>query len=62
MIQKIKEVAKFVAALVGSVVTAGSTFIPEDWAPYLSLVLAVLTAVATYTIPNADPVPDGESA
>lgn len=53
MIQKIKEAAKMIAALVGAVLTAGSTLIPETWSPWLSLVLAVLTAVATYAIPNA---------
>lgn len=53
MIQKIKEAAKMIAALVGAVLTAGSTLIPEAWSPWLSLLLAVLTAVATYVIPNA---------
>ena len=50
MIQKIKEVAKFVAALVGAIATAGSTLIPADWSPWLSLILAVATAVAVYRI------------
>lgn len=53
--QKIKEAAKMIAALVGALVTAGSTLIPADWSPWLGLVLAVLTAVATYVIPNAQP-------
>ena len=53
MIQKIKEAAKMIAALVGALLTAGSTLIPESWAPWLSLLLAVTTAVATYVIPNA---------
>lgn len=55
MIQKIKEVAKFVAALIGAIATAGSTLIPADWSPWLSLILAVATAVAVYRIPNAEP-------
>ena len=55
MIQKIKEVAKMIAALVGAVATAGSTLIPADWSPWLGLILAVATAVAVYGIPNAEP-------
>ena len=55
MIQKIKEVAKFIAALVGAIATAGSTLIPAEWSPWLSLILAVATAVAVYQIPNAEP-------
>lgn len=53
MIQRIKEAAKMLAALVGAILTAGSTLIPESWSPWLSLTLAVATAVATYVIPNA---------
>lgn len=54
MIQRLKEAAKMVAALIGALLTAGSTLVPADWAPWLSLVLAVATAVATYAIPNAE--------
>ena len=53
MMQKLKESAKMLAALVGALITAGSTMIPESWGPWLSLLFAVLTAIATYTIPNA---------
>lgn len=49
---KIKEVAKMLAALVGALLTAGTTLIPETWSPWLGLVLALLTAAATYAIPN----------
>lgn len=55
MIQKVKEAAKMIAALVGALLTAGTTLIPESWSPWLGLLLAVLTAVATYAIPNAAP-------
>ena len=55
MIQKIKEAAKMVAALVGAIATAGSTLVPADWSPWLGLILAVATAVAVYRIPNAEP-------
>ena len=53
MIQKIKEVAKFLAALIGALATAGTALIPDAWSPWLGLALAVLTAVAVYQIPNA---------
>lgn len=54
MIQKIKETAKGIAALIGALITAGSTLIPAEWSPWLSLLLAVATAVATWSIPNAE--------
>lgn len=52
MIEKIKSAAKMLAALIGALLTAGSTLIPAEWSPYLSLGLAVLTAIATFAIPN----------
>ncbi|MGN8024684.1 hypothetical protein [Microbacterium sp. 22242] len=55
MIQKIKEAAKMIAALIGALLTAGTTLIPASWSPWLGLLLALLTAVATYAIPNAAP-------
>ena len=62
MIQKIKEAAKMVAALVGALLTAGTTFIPASWSPWLGLLLALLTDVATYAIPNAPPTPATDNA
>lgn len=53
MIDKIKEYAKFVAALIGAFVTAFSTLIPAEWGPWLTAVAAFLTAVAVLTVPNA---------
>lgn len=55
MIQKIKEAAKMIAALIGALLTAGSTLVPADWNGWLGLIVAVATAVATYAIPNAEP-------
>lgn len=52
MFAKVQQYAKFLVALVGSFATAGSTFIPAEWAPYVSLTLALLTTVATYAVPN----------
>lgn len=51
MIQ-IQKYAKAIVAFVGAFLTAGSTFIPAEWAPWVSLVLALLTTVATFQVPN----------
>ena len=51
--QKLKEVAKLIAAIIGGLATAGTTLIPADWSPWLGLVLAVATSVAVYAVPNA---------
>lgn len=47
--------AKAYAALVGSVLTALSAttgVVPEDWKPWVAFALAVVTAIATFQIPN----------
>jgi hypothetical protein len=47
--------AKAYAALVGSVLTALSAttgILPDAWAPWVSVVLALATAFATFQIPN----------
>lgn len=49
---QIQKYAKTIVALLGALLTAGSTFIPADWQPYLSFALAIVTAVATYQVPN----------
>lgn len=53
MIQKISRYAKFVAAIVGAVLTAGAGLVPADWGQWLAFVLAIVTAVAVYKVPNA---------
>lgn len=53
MVQKIQEYAKFVAALLGFVVTTGTTLIPVDWSPWLTFAAGLATAVAVAKIPNA---------
>lgn len=60
---KFLEYAKMYAALIGSVLTAlaGTTgVLPADAKPWVSLALAVVTAVATWAVPNktADVPPD----
>lgn len=52
---KFAEYAKAYAALGGSVLTALSAtpgVLPAAWSPWVSLALAVATAVATWTVPN----------
>lgn len=58
---KIKEAAKMLAALIGAVVTSLAALIPADWNVWVGLVLAVLTAIATYSIPNAPAAPPAET-
>lgn len=55
---KFAEYAKAYAALIGSVLTALSAttgVLPDTWKPWVSLVLAVVTAIATAQIPNKPP-------
>lgn len=52
MFAKVQSVAKFLVALIGTLVTAGTTFIPEEYGPWLGFAAAILTAVATYVVPN----------
>lgn len=52
---KFAEYAKTYAALIGSVLTALSAttgVIPDGAKPYVALALALVTAVATFQIPN----------
>jgi hypothetical protein len=52
--------AKAYAALVGAILTAlaGTTgILPDAAQPYVALALAVVTAIATFQIPNTPPQP-----
>lgn len=51
-INKIKRVAKMIAAFVGALLTAGAVFIPVEWNGWIGLGMAIVTAIATYKIPN----------
>ena len=55
MFAKIQVYAKFVAALVGTAVTAGTTLIPAEGIEWLTFVSALLTTVAVYAVPNKEP-------
>lgn len=52
MFQKIQEYAKFIVVLLGVVVSTGTSLIPAEWAPYLTLAVGLLTAVSVYAVPN----------
>jgi hypothetical protein len=56
MTTKIQAYAKFIAAILTVIVTAGAGLIPVGWIGWVQLVVAVLGAVAVYAIPNAAPV------
>ncbi|WIA95792.1 hypothetical protein [Curtobacterium sp. MCBA15_004] len=48
----IQKYAKAIVALIGSVLTAGVFVLPVEAQPWVGLGLAVLTAAATYQVPN----------
>lgn len=52
MFTKIQHYSKFIAALIGTAVTAGTTLIPAEGIEWLTFVGALLTAVAVYAVPN----------
>lgn len=56
---KVMESAKMIAAFLGSIVTALLGVLPPDDFKWLAVVGVVLTAVATYAIPNAEPEAKG---
>lgn len=58
MFEKVQQYAKAIVSLVGAVLTAGAFTLPDEVQPWVGLVMAVLTAVATYAVPNK-PAADG---
>jgi len=54
MIEKISGYAKFIAAIVGALATAGAGFIPDEYGQWLQFALAIVTAVAVYQVPNRE--------
>lgn len=55
MFEKAQHYAKFIAALIGTAVTAGATLIPEEGLNWLAFVAALLTSLAVYAVPNKQP-------
>ena len=62
-IKKSQEYAKAIVAGVGSLLVAltslqaqlGLNLIPADWQPYITFGIAILTAYATWQVPNREP-------
>lgn len=52
MLAKIQPYAKFVAALIGTAVTAGSSLIVPEGLEWLTFIGALVTTVAVYAVPN----------
>lgn len=55
MFEKLQQYAKAIVSLVGAILTAGAFTLPDEAQPWVGLGLAVLTAVATYAVPNKTP-------
>ena len=56
MFKNIQAYSKFVAALIGTAVTAGSSLIVPEGLKWLTFVGALLTTVAVYAVPNVPEV------
>lgn len=62
MFEKLQQYAKAIVSLVGAVLTAGAFTLPDEAQPWVGLALAVLTAIATYAVPNGGPAGDTADA
>jgi hypothetical protein len=58
-VRKYLAYAKAIAALLGAIITALLGVLPPDEYKWLVVLGVVLTAVATYRIPNLEGSPDG---
>lgn len=57
MFAKVQQYAKAIVSLVGAILTAGAFTLPDEAQPWVGLGLAILTAVATYAVPNKPAAP-----
>lgn len=55
MFAKAQLYAKFIAAMLGAVLSGGALLIPDDVGKWIAFVIALLTAFSVYRIPNATP-------
>ena len=62
MIEKIKafvikaqEYTKLIVSIVGGLAIVGAQFIPAEWSPIVTAVIAALTAFSVYQFPNITP-------
>ena len=61
LVKRIPEIAKAIVATAGGILTSiaalsdqlGITIIPADWQPWITFALALLTGLATWSVPNA---------
>jgi len=53
--------AKFLVAMLGALLGAGSLLIPDDWGKWVTLSIAMLTAFSVYQIPNKTVETAGEA-
>jgi len=58
MFTKIQAYAKFIAAILTVIATAGVGLIPGEYIGWVQLVVSILGAVAVYAVPNV-PADDG---
>lgn len=49
---KIKQYAKFIAALLGAIAVSFAGLIPDEASPWVQAVIALATAVSVLAIPN----------
>lgn len=52
MLEKIQPYAKFVAALLGTAITAGAGVIAPEGLEWLAFIGAIVTTVAVFAVPN----------
>ena len=54
--ERIATIRKAIVTLVGIVsALLTANLLPAEWAPYVSTAVGILTIIATYRVPNADP-------
>ena len=51
-IKTAQEYTKFIVAVVGGLLVVGAAFIPAEWSPYVTAVVAAATAFSVYKFPN----------
>ena len=53
MVDKIKQYAKFLAALISAIAVSFAGLLPAEWSPWVQAAIALLGAISVLTIPNA---------
>ena len=55
LIVKAQEYTKFIVAVIGGLLVIGAAFIPAEWSPYITSVIAAAPAFSVYAFPNVTP-------